>query len=415
MNEPMNAEAASNSVLIEHLVRQQKIGRSLAQPFYTSDAVFRHDMESVFMRHWLCLGHESQVAEPGDFLTHDIGSESVIVVRDRAGIVHAFANVCRHRGSRICSKESGNTAMLVCPYHAWTYDLTGKLRAIPHAGELQPAIEDQDNSLQPLSLRIVQGLIFISFADAPLDFSEAERAIEGAYAPYGWKDAKVAHRETYQISANWKLAVENYVECYHCGPSHPEYSTLHALAQPTERIQAMNEAMNRRTAEGGVCVQSLDAWTSSTGKGAEAVHSFTYALYDGVLTGSQGGKPVAPLMGEFREHDGGVTSTHIGPASFLVAYADYGVIYRFAPRSLQTCEMELIWLVKGDAIEGRDYDLAKLTWLWRITSDSDKRIVEENQRGVNSRFYRPGPFTPMEKNARRYVEWYLGEIGNDTR
>ena len=159
----------------------------------------------------------------------------------------------------------------------------------------------------------------------------------------------------------------------------------------------------------------MDAWSSSTKLGTEAVHSFRYALYDGILTGSEGGKPVAPLMGQFKSYDGGVTSTHVGPASFLVAYADYGVIYRFAPLTLQTCEMELIWLVAGEAQEGRDYEVDKLTWLWRVTSDADKRIVEENQRGVNSRFYRPGPFTPMEKNARRYVEWYLSEIGNDTR
>jgi Rieske 2Fe-2S family protein len=415
MNNAMNAEAASNSVLVAHLVRQQALGRSLAQPFYTSDAVFRHDMDTVFMRHWLCLGHESQVTKPGDFLTHNIGSESVIVVRDREGVVRAFANVCRHRGSRICSKESGNTAMLVCPYHAWTYDLTGKLRAIPHAGELAGAVSDPDNSLQALHLRIVQGLLFVSFAQKPLDFSEVERAIDGAYGPYGWNKAKVAYRETYKISANWKLAVENYVECYHCGPSHPEYSTLHALAQPTERIQAMNDAMSLRTASNGVDIPFVEFWSQSTQAGAEAVCSFRYALYDGIQTGSDGGKPVAPLMGRFKSYDGGVTSTHVGPASFLVAYADYGVIYRFAPLTLQTCEMELIWLVAEDAVEGSDYDLDKLTWLWCVTSDSDKRIVEENQRGVNSRFYRPGPFAPMEKNARRYVEWYLNEIGNDTR
>jgi Rieske 2Fe-2S family protein len=257
--------------------------------------------------------------------------------------------------------------------------------------------------------------ILLSYSALPLDFHEVERAIDGSYGPYGWMNAKVAHRETYAISANWKLAVENYVECYHCGPSHPEYSTLHALAQPTERIQAMNDAMSRRTAENGVNIPSVEFWSQSTEANAEAVCSFRYALYDGIQTGSDGGKPVAPLMGQFKAYDGGVTSTHVGPASFLVAYADYGVIYRFAPLTLQTCEMELIWLVRGDAVEGRDYDLGRLTWLWRVTSDSDKRIVEENQRGVNSRYYRPGPFAPMEKNARRYVEWYLSEISNDTR
>jgi len=142
----------------------------------------------------------------------------------------------------------------------------------------------------------------------------------------------------------------------------------------------------------------------------EAVYGFRYALYDGVATGSPDGLPVAPLMGRFNDYDGGATSTHFGPASFFLAYADHGVIYRFIPKTPATCEMEVAWLVRGDARAGVDYDPDKLTWLWKVTSEADKRIIEQNQQGVNSRYYEPGPYTPMEQNTRRYVDWYLGEI-----
>lgn len=138
--------------------------------------------------------------------------------------------------------------------------------------------------------------------------------------------------------------------------------------------------------------------------------SFRYPLYDGAATASEDGGPVAPLMGSFKEYDGAATSTHFGPASFFLAYADHGVIYRFIPKTADRCKMEVIWLVRGDAREGIDYNLEKLAWLWRVTSEADKRIIEQNQLGVNSRYYEPGPYAPMEQNALRYVNWYLREI-----
>ena len=211
------------------------------------------------------------------------------------------------------------------------------------------------------------------------------------------------------MSANWKLAVENYVECYHCAPAHPEYSQTHALEQPAERIAAMNIAMEARTADLGVTIASADHWQGSGG-GEEAIHAFRYALYDGVSSGSQDGAGVAPLMGDFEAYDGGVTSIHVAGTSFLVCYPDHGMIYRFVPKTVDTCEMELIWLVRGDALEGRDYDLAKLTWLWSVTTEQDKTIIEHTGRGIRSRYFVPGPIAPMEYNELRYIDWYLGEI-----
>ncbi len=115
-------------------------------------------------------------------------------------------------------------------------------------------------------------------------------------------------------------------------------------------------------------------------------------------------------MGAFKGYDGGSTFVHVGPASFFLAYPDHGIVYRFIPRTVQHSEMEVLWLVRGDAREGIDYDLDKLTWLWTVTSEADKRIIEDNQRGVNSRYYEPGPLSIMESQERRFVEWYLSEI-----
>ena len=138
------------------------------------------------------------------------------------------------------------------------------------------------------------------------------------------------------------------------------------------------------------------------------------ALFEGFSSATPDGKAGRRLMGSFRASDGNSTYFDIGPLSDFLAYPDHGVIYRFIPRSVNHTEMELIWLVDADAVEGEDYDLAQLTWLWRTTSLEDKKIVEMNQAGVNSRYFEPGPYSMQESFTDRFVEWYLTELSNQT-
>jgi len=391
---------------IAAVVKQQKPAHSLLQALYNSEAAFQHDMERIFRRHWILAGHASMAPQPGDYFLHEMAEESIVIVRGRDETLRAFANVCRHRGSRICLKPHGHASVLVCPYHAWTYNLDGSLRSARHMGA---DFDKAGYGLKPVALEVIEGLVFVSLAQEPLSLEFARKTISEAYAPYGWASAKVAHRETYHVTANWKLTVENYLECYHCTPSHPEYSKLHALEQPLDQIGELNAAMEARTCSLGLSVPSADHRVGSR-TGQASVFTFRYALYDGVKTGGPDGRPVAPLMGEFTDYDGGVTSTHFAPSSFFIAYADHGVIYRFIPLTASASAMEIIWLVNSDAMEGVDYDLDKLTWLWRVTTEADKRITEDNQKGVNSRYYEPGPYSPAEPNAIRWIEWYLGEV-----
>jgi len=396
---------------IAALIAAQPARRSLLQPFYRDPLLFRRDIERIFMRHWLCVGHVSSLKAVGDFKTVEIADESAIVIRGKDGELRAFVNVCRHRGSRICAKESGRSASLVCPYHGWTYGLDGKLEAARHMpGDFDLASYE----LKRLHLRVIEGLILMSFAEVPLSLDNAETTLRTCFGPFDWARARVAHRERYAIAANWKLAVENYLECYHCAPAHPEYSRLHALEQPPARIERMNQKLRNRAAVLGTDAPTRNHWASSD-SGGEAVFGFRYPLYEGVETGSENGRCVAPLMGNLRGCDGGATSVHFGPASFFLAYVDHGVIYRFLPRAVDRTEMEVIWLVREDARSGADFDPAKLTWLWRVTSEADQRIIEQNQLGVASRYYAPGPYAPMEANTSRYVAWYLHEISSPTQ
>jgi phenylpropionate dioxygenase-like ring-hydroxylating dioxygenase large terminal subunit len=391
---------------IEQLIATRTPGMALPRPFYMSPSVFNHDMERIFRRHWHCAGHASRVAKVGDYFMIPFEDEQVIIVRAQQDQIFALLNVCRHRGARICDKSSGNLAGFVCPYHAWTYRLDGSLRG---ARNMPPGFDTKAHGLRRVHVRVSEGLVFINFAEQPLDFDVVAETLRTSCGRYGWANAKVAYSETYSFSANWKLAVENYVECYHCAPAHPEYAKTHALEQPIERIQKLNADLEARTRALGVEILSADRWQNSR-SGQETIDAFRYALYDGVASGSEDGSAVAPLMGQFAASDGGVTSIHVGGSTFLVCYPDYGMIYRFVPRAPQSTDMELIWLVRADAVEGRDYDVDKLTWLWKVTTLEDKDIIERTAGGVRSHYFTPGPLAPMEVNERRYLDWYIDEI-----
>ena len=391
------------------LIASRRAGYGLPRAFYDNPSIYRRDLARILHRHWLVAGHTNQAPEPGDYFTVRVDRDEVIIIRDTAGEIHALLNACRHRGAEVCTQALGNTRYFVCPYHAWTYDLDGSLAAARHMPE---TFDRAAHGLRRLALRIEQGLVFISFAPLlglpVLDFEHVARSLAKSLGLYGWSDARVAHRETYTMEANWKLSVENYIECYHCAPSHPEYSRTHALEQPAPRIAKLNAAMEARTAALGINISTSDRFYSDDR--AEAFRSFRYSLHDEVESGSDDGRGIAPLMGHFKAYDGGATSLHLGGVSFMLAYPDHGVIYRFWPLGVGRSAMELIWLVRGDAVAGRDYDVDRLTWLWRVTSEADKRIIEHNARGVAGTFFEPGPLSPMENTEDNWLGWYLSEL-----
>jgi Rieske 2Fe-2S family protein len=253
-------------------------------------------------------------------------------------------------------------------------------------------------------------MIFVNFAAEAAPFAPIKKDLSECLRPYRLDQAKVAHRQSYPIAANWKLAVENYSECYHCAPAHPEYSRGHGLAVPPEEYyDALKEVM-ARAHTCGLSGKSVDhAYLAATHFGADSGYD-RYPLIHGHVTGSRTGKPVAPLLGEIQDYDGGATDFQVGPVTFALAYCDHVVIYRFTPLSVDQTDCDITWLVNGDAKEGKDYDVTELIWLWDITTIADQQIIERNAEGVNSRFYEPGPYSLMEDFTARFVDWYLATI-----
>jgi len=352
------------------------------------------------------------VPERGDWFLYEIAGESVIIVRDGEGGINALLNVCRHRGSRICDVPAGHDTRFTCPYHGWSYGLDGALKG---AARMEPGFDRAAHGLRRLRVRVLEGLVFVNFDVAAPDFGEFERAMAPALAPYGLAKTRVAHRQNYPIASNWKLAVENYCECYHCQPAHPEYSVGHGRALPdAECVTMLAEVMARAPAVGLTQNSIRRSWLRAPAFGLE--HGFDrYPLLRGQETGSRDGKPVAPLLGSIRGYDGGATDLQLGALTFALAYCDHVVLYRFAPRGLNLTDCEVIWLVREDAVEGRDYRLADLTWLWDVTTIADKRIIERNQAGVDSRFYQPGPLSAvMETFTRDFADWVVETLRSAT-
>jgi len=401
--------AGSTPDRIAQAIAQHRPGYALAAPFYCEPAFFEREMQRVLLHHWHCVGHDSQLPEPGDFFTTELCGESLIVVRGADRNVRALLNVCRHRGSRICTEPAGRArgGVFVCPYHAWSYNLDGSLRG---ARQMPERFDRSAHALKALHTRVIEGLVFVSFADTPPGLEHVEEALAGSARVYGWAQARVAHRETYPVNANWKLAVENYMECYHCGPAHEEYSRFHLYARPAALNREADERVRARARALGLELREVDYWGLKARPGQEAADSLRSALAAGALSGSEDGRALAPLMGAFADYDGGVTFFDVGLTSNFLAYPDHGLIYRFVPRSVNRTDMEVIWLVNGTARAGVDYDLERLTWLWKVTSVADKRIIELNQQGITSRYYEPGPYAPMEQHTASFLEWLLTEL-----
>lgn len=392
---------------IRELIASQRPGWSLEQRFYTDPEIYALELENIVTRNWIFAGHVSQLNEIGDFLVLKVANESAIVVRSQSSEICAFANVCRHRGSIVCLEERGNTRKFKCPYHGWTYDTEGRLTA---ARDMPEHFDKAKHGLQNLPVEIVQGLVFVCFDDDPPSLEGARQDLEKPLAVFDFENMKVAAKKTYPISANWKLAVENYQECYHCAGAHPDYAKMHTLMLDSKKYERMQEKMLGRMPGCGLRDFAFDFNCTNARRG-EAGYSYSRsALFEGYKTGSNDGEPVAPLLGSLTDYDGGASDIGVGPFSYFLAYSDHVVAYVFTPVDQGNCKCEVYWLVRGDAVEGTDYQLDELTWLWDVTTYADEEIIVNNWKGVNSKFYRPGVFSSMEEPERQFVNWILQEL-----
>ncbi len=363
------------TVRLHDLIERRRPGFGLDRVFYTDPAIFEVDLERVYLRHWLYVGHVSSIPNTGDFFLYEIGGESIIIIRNEIGAVNALFNVCRHRGSRICLEERGTVRRLVCPYHAWVYGTDGALIQARHMPE---TFDPSAYRLQSCHVRVVEGLIFICCAETPPPFEAVARDIADFFGPYDLERTQPAFRVRHAIAANWKIVAENFFECYHCSHTHPEFCSVMSYGRATDSSRVAREQA-AFVAEWEAQAQREGWRTGGVPISDTTVHQIQRTpIRRGYLTQSKGGMPVAPLLGRLRTYDGAVTAIQIYPLIWLLACSDHAMLSRFTPLGPQATELELTWMVRSDAVAGRDYDPEQVSWLWRVTAEEDKTICENN-------------------------------------
>ena len=339
--------------------------KSLSQRYFISPEIFSEEQKKIFSRQWVLVGHQSQIAQAGDYLTAEVAGESLIIVRDKRGAIHGFYNVCRHRGSRLIEKRHGQSAAIQCPYHAWTYALDGRLIGAPHMDEV-PDFDKADYSLHAVNIAAWEGFIFVNLADSPAPLAEWFKPLGAKFARWNLSALRSAKRIEYDVRANWKLIFENYSECYHCGGVHPELS----------KISPYDSAENDLT-EGPF------------------LGGFMRIAKGKSLTMS--GNACALAMDQFGEEDFRFVFYYsIFPNMLLSLHPDYVMVHQLLPQSPERTLILCDWFFHPEAFKRGDFDPDDAIEFWDMVNKQDWHVCELSQRGIASRAYKPGPYSARE-------------------
>jgi phenylpropionate dioxygenase-like ring-hydroxylating dioxygenase large terminal subunit len=205
---------------------------------YTDAQVFDQELEKIFYKTWIWVGHVSEIPDAGSYKTTYVGKQPVIVVRDRKQAIHVLLNRCRHRAATVCEHKKGKTNSFVCPYHGWSYALDGSLRGVPHPESYADMLDKAEHPLVSLRVEQYAGMIFATFNDAiePLeDFLGAARKwIDLFMKQGGGYPIKVAGEHRFRFPGNWKIQLENTTDAYHFPLVHKSF--LSSVDKQTEEM-----------------------------------------------------------------------------------------------------------------------------------------------------------------------------------
>jgi Rieske 2Fe-2S family protein len=379
---PEKTEAAKGGVKIS-----DSLIATLPGSTYVDEAVFRAEQERIFEQMWFCAVRSADLDGPGTFKTVQIGRESVIVSRNRKGEIRAFFNICRHRGVKLCMEDSGKAERsFQCPYHAWTYDLDGKLIAAPNLTKM-PDIDRQEYGLVKVHIREYLGYVWLCLAEEPPSFEdEVMGAIETRLGDvhkidgYDVANLSLGRRITYDVKANWKLIIENFMECYHCATIHPEL---------TEVLPEFAD---------GLAAQYF------VGHGAEFgadVKGFT-------VDGSEG-LDVIPGVGE--DQDRRYYAITIKPQVFINLVPDHVIFHRMYPVAVDRTVVECDWLYLPGVVESGK-DVSRSVELFDRVNRQDFDACERTQPGMSSRLYaKGGVLVPSEHHIGAFHDWVHERLG----
>jgi Rieske 2Fe-2S family protein len=372
--------------------------KTLPAKWYISPDVFAQEEERIFRSQWCCVGREELLPRAGDFFTVERGGESVIVTRDAGGTVHAFYNVCRHRGTRLCSEASGHfTGSIQCPYHAWTYALDGELKVARNMAEV-PGFDRSEYPLKEAAVALWEGFIFINLRSSLIlrqaqdkngEDDNGEDKFERVFAPligrfsrWNLASLQTARSITYELACNWKLVFLNYSECYHCPLVHPQLDKL-----------SPSDSGHNDLSQGAF----LGGYSELREHGTSLATS-----------GRSSRQPLGSVGGDDLDR---VYYYTIFPSLLLSLHPDYAMVHYCRPLAADRTEVTCAWLFDPSAIAKPDFDPADVVEFWDLTNRQDWHVNELTQQGLRSRAYSPGPYSNAEGLLSAFDRHYLTIMG----
>jgi Rieske 2Fe-2S family protein len=340
---------------------------TLPDRYYTDANLFEEEMERFFFSCWVAAGRADQILRPGDYFLRELLTESIIVVRSEEGAIRAFYNVCRHRGTRMCTEPAGSfSGRIQCPYHVWTYDLSGNLASAPHM-EGTAGFSLEDYPLHQAGCGEWEGHLFINLSGKPRPLVDQLAGLTDKFGAWRMEELRLGARILYQVKANWKLVIQNYSECLHCPNLHP------ALQRISHYLSGVNEAARPNYAGGRM------------------------SLREGVETMSLDGKRHRRcLPGLSPEEQRRVYYYTIFPNLLLSLHPDYVMTHTLWPLSVGETDIICEFHFHPEEMSKPGFDPNDAVGFWDVTNRQDWHICELSQLGIQSRAYTPGPYSGRE-------------------
>src|SRR5258706_1783822 len=359
--------------------------KTLPQRYFVSREIFTEEQERIFSMQWVCAGHQNQIPEAGDYFVQEIAGESLIILRDQGTQIRGFYNVCRHRGTRLCEPKSGKLhGTIQCPYHAWTYGLSGGLVGAPHMDKVD-GFDKASNSLHSVNLALWEGFIFINLAVDPRPPETVFAPLAGKFTHWNLPKLRSAKRIEYDVRANWKLIFENYSECYHCPLVHP------ALSKLTPYDSAENDLIEGPFLGGVLPITKGYSLTMS-------------------------GDACAVPVGDIKEDEyHRVFYYSIFPNMLLSMHPDYVMVHQLWPRSPDRVTIFCDWLFHPGAFGRPDFHPDDAIAFWDMTNRQDWYVCELGQEGIASLVYQPARYSPRESIPAAWDREYLRAFGEGIR
>jgi len=354
----------------------KRLETGLPAAWYRDSAHYERELEAFWYGRWIAVAREEEIVSPGDWRVVSIGTQKIVLLKNEKRQLKAFHNTCRHRGSILCAKDQGHFERdrIVCPYHSWTYDLSGRLVATPRRMET-PDFDMKKFPLHGVQLESWGGFVFVRIDKKSTSLKSETASLQKAFKNHKFENLNIGKRIVVDVRANWKLLAENFSECFHCPPVHPELCRV---------VTAYREA---------------GAWGL---RGTESMPEFKA----GAQTLTVDGKARLPAFKSLSEQERRriYVPAMLPPNLFLNVQPDYVNSHLMFPTGPQSVRIVYDWLFDPAHLPS-GADLEHYTALWEITNAQDARNCEWQQQGLQSRAFKHGVYVPQEFDCHRFAQW----------